>query len=166
MLATSLLAVAALQVSYRPGISADTLPIATTMTRSLMNPLSISHERFIVATDEDDARLGFGQIRPLGSDGLWELASVYVVESARGNRIGSEVVRRLMVQHEEAGRPLAALYLLTLATTTDFYLPLGFETREGSQVPTAMAFEVAAGTALSAIVKNKLVCMQYTGVKS
>ena len=154
----------AAEVLYRPGRPADEPLIAATMLKEKMNPLGIQHSRFIVASDAAGATLGFGQIRELGGGGeLWELASLYVQEEHRRNGVGSELVRRLMGSHLAAGRRLDALFLLTLEPTTRFYDPLGFRLALADEVPKGMALEVAAGTALSFVLGNKLVCMRHGG---
>ena len=151
-------------VLYRPGQPGDEVLIASTMFKEKMNPLGIKHARFIVATDAAGTTLGFGQIRELGADGaLWELASLYVLEDWRGRGVGSELARRLLAGHEAAGRALSALYLLTLEPTTPFYETFGFRSARSEEVPKEMALEVAAGTALSFVLGNKLVCMRHAG---
>ena len=147
---------------FRTGKPKDAGLISATMLRMKMNPLGINHERFLVATDSGGATLGFGQIRNLGDRGdLFELASLYVQEDERGRGVGTELVRRLLTAHEAAGRSLGALFLLTLEPTTPFYEALGFRVADANEVPKEMALEVAAGTALSFVLGNKLVCMRH-----
>jgi N-acetylglutamate synthase-like GNAT family acetyltransferase len=146
-------------VQYRVGAKEDEALIAGTMLRELMNPLGISHERFLVAT-EAERQVGFGQIRPLGDDD-WELASVYVVVEARQQGIGSSLVRQLLEMHSDAGRDLSRVYLLTLGTTQNWYEEFGFAVTQSP--PPSMSVEVAAGGAISRILGNELVCMKYQG---
>ena len=40
------------------------------------------------AFDDGGERVGFGQIRELGNNGLWELASLYVEPAYRGRGVG------------------------------------------------------------------------------
>lgn len=151
-------------VSYRQGSTADLPLFFATMLKEKMNPFGLKHERFVVATDGNGPEevIGFGQIRKLGDEGkLWELASLWVREDQRGRGVGSELVRRLLRAHEEQGRSLVALSLLTLEPTIAFYEPLGFRPATSDEVPKEMALEVAAGTALSAVLGNKLVCMRW-----
>jgi len=155
------------KLRFRRGMQADTFPIALTMVQEFMNPLSINHERFLVAMDEDGQRVGFGQIRELGeAGGLWELASIYVVQEWRGRGLGSELVRRLLDAHSSAGNSLSSVYLLTIASTLGFYSRLGFTQCEDANVPKSMAFEVAAGSVISSVLGNKLVCMKYDSAKA
>ena len=149
---------------YRAGQPGDELLISSTMFKEKMNPLGIKHERFIVATGASGDTIGFGQIRDLGDGGgLWEIASLYVNEGQRSRGIGTELVRRLLAAHESRGHSLDALYLLTLEPTTPFYQALGFRLAAKDEVPQEMALEVAAGTALSFVLGNKLVCMRHGG---
>jgi N-acetylglutamate synthase-like GNAT family acetyltransferase len=149
-------------VAYRPGKLIDTPLLVSTMAKELMNPLGIDHKRFLVATLKD-APIGFGQIRELGDNQLWELASLFVLPDHRSAGVGSALVHRLLDLHKAAGRPLESVYLLTLAPTIPFYKRNGFIRCTEDEVPSAMAFEVAAGSAISAILGNKLVCMRYGG---
>ena len=50
---------------FRRGSFGDLVPIATTMAKNLMNPLSIKVDCFEVAESEGQ-RIGWGQLRPLG----------------------------------------------------------------------------------------------------
>ena len=155
-----------LEVTFRGGCPTDKLPIALTMVRELMNPLAINPECFIVATDSATSeRIGFGQIRALGNS-QWELASIYVVTGCRGAGIGTQLCERLIDEHQAAGRRLGELHLLTLEKTEPFYTSLGFRKCVGSAIPSAMAFEVAAGTALCSLLGEKLICMRHAAEKS
>ncbi len=92
---------------------------------------------------------------------LWELASVWVDARWRGRGVGSALVRRLLRRHEQRGRALRDVYLLTLAPTSAWYAQFGFATVDAPErVPSPMALEVAAGTMLSAVLGNELVCMR------
>ena len=157
-LVIGLVAAAGHALTFRPGRMADTVPIAAAMATNLMNPLSIRAERFEVATGPDDERLGWGQLRPLGDDGLWELASVFVVPERRGEGIGSAVVRRLLATHAAAGRRVEDVYLLTLARTRPWYEALGFG--DAGDVPDALALEAAAGRAVTFALGEELVVLR------
>ena len=94
---------------------------------------------------------------------LWELASVYVVPNRRSEGIGRALVRSVLDQHAiDYGRSKERVYALTLSSTVDWYATnFGFETIEDSQkIPGPMAFEVAAGTAITKLMGNKLVCLE------
>lgn len=54
-------------LKYRLGEPGDILPIAATLLKEKMNPLSLDHERFIVCETASGERVGFGQVRPLAS---------------------------------------------------------------------------------------------------
>lgn len=57
-------------VRFRCGRSDDEPTIAFTMAKELMNPLGISYKNFVVAEDiQTGDRVGWAQIRPLGSSG-------------------------------------------------------------------------------------------------
>jgi N-acetylglutamate synthase-like GNAT family acetyltransferase len=58
------------EVRFRNGRSDDEPTIAFTMAKELMNPLGISYKNFVVAEDiQSGDRVGWAQIRPLGSSG-------------------------------------------------------------------------------------------------
>lgn len=58
------------KVRFRCGRSDDEPTIAFTMAKELMNPLGISYKNFVVAEDiQTGDRVGWAQIRPLGSSG-------------------------------------------------------------------------------------------------
>ena len=63
--ATLLLLHPAQCLRFRRGSFGDLVPIATTMAKNLMNPLSIKVDCFEVAESEGQ-RIGWGQLRPLG----------------------------------------------------------------------------------------------------
>lgn len=96
---------------------------------------------------------------------LWELASLVVAADWRGRGVGSSLVRRLLERHQgQQGHSLSDIYLITLAPTCPFYEVLGFRRLEERRlVPKQMAFEVAAGQVLSAVLGNELACMRYDG---
>lgn len=93
---------------------------------------------------------------------LWELASVYVVPSRRSEGIGRALVRSVLDQHKEFGRANEAVYALTLSSTVDWYSQhFGFVSIDDpNDVPKPMAFEVAAGTAITKLMGNQLVCLK------
>ena len=150
------------RVLFRPGERSDTIPIAKQLLQMKMNPLSLSTEDFIVC-ESGNRRIGFAQIRKLAGaepKPLWELASVYIDDEWRGSGVGSALVNRLLVRHSAMGRVAADIYLLTLAPTAGWYERLGFGCVPKMEVPRGMAFELAAGEALSAVLGNELVCMR------
>jgi len=107
----------------------------------------------MVARSERESKLERNQ--------LWELASVYVVPSCRGRGIGSELVRRVLARHVGLGRRSADVFILTLATTKEWYQRLGFVLAD--QPPESMKFEVAVGNILTNLISAELICMRYSG---
>ena len=93
---------------------------------------------------------------------LWELASVYVIPECRSEGIGRALVKGVLEQHRNFGRANEAVYALTLSSTFDWYATnFGFVSVEDpNDVPTPMAFEVAAGTAITKLMGNQLVCLR------
>ena len=93
---------------------------------------------------------------------LWELASVYVIPERRSEGIGRALVRSVLDQHRDFGRASEAVYALTLSSTFDWYSQnFGFvSVDDPNNVPKPMAFEVAAGTAITKLMGNQLVCLR------
>ena len=150
-------------VRFRSGAAADQPAIFRAMVAQLMNPLALRVEHFLVADDDaGSGRVGFGQIRPVGSD-LWELASVYVDDDWRGRGVGSELVRQLLAGHAAAGRPPCEVHLLTLDKTRGFYRALGFEQLSIKSAPAAMRPEMIAGSAITKLLGEELACMRFEG---
>jgi N-acetylglutamate synthase-like GNAT family acetyltransferase len=92
---------------------------------------------------------------------FYELASVYVLPEFRGKGIGKELINRVLQRHEDRGRPVSDVYLLTLTTTVSWYYDsFGFEVVPEEEVPAQMAFEIAAGKLITRLIGAKLCCMR------
>ena len=89
---------------------------------------------------------------------LWELASVYVVPARRREGVGGDLVREVLSQHRRRRRNGGDVYVLTLSRTVDWYRSFGFV--EETNVPRPMEFEVAAGSVISKLMGNRLVCLR------
>ena len=89
---------------------------------------------------------------------LWELSSVYVQPPYRGNGVGTELVRRLLQNHIRQNRSTRDIYLLTLDRTQDWYTSLNFELTQ--DIPKAMQLEMAAGSVLTKMLGEKVICMK------
>lgn len=162
--------------SIRPATSAEVLSARKLLFEQAMNPFAISTENLLVASEQDPERgeesssicaglLGFGQIRPLDNQ-YSELASLYVVPERRNEGIGTEIVKALVERHSgrqsHDQRSRQQICLLTLRSTSKFYTSLGF--REASraeleQLPRAIQLEFKAGSLLSFVLSNDLICM-------
>lgn len=145
-----------LALVFREATSDDVFFARKILFQEAMNPLSVSMRTLLVAHDvENQDILGFGQIRPL--DGQYsELASLYVLPDYRGQGIGSSVVEELLKRHEDGTK----VCLLTLRPTTSFYEAHGFLPIESSNdLPASVQFEFKAGSLISIVLGNDLVCM-------
>ena len=91
---------------------------------------------------------------------LYELASVYVAVDARRRGLGSELVRRLLARHAQLGRASSDVYLLTLGKTAAWYCALGFELVADADVPAPMTLEFKAGSWITRLIGEDLVCMR------
>jgi ribosomal protein S18 acetylase RimI-like enzyme len=158
-----------------------------TLIKEFMNPLSLQPNCMVIAynngdndnainrSDNGDAILGFGQIRPL-NDRFSELASLYVFKQYRQQGIGSQIVQELLNRHnnnnnnksikdkEPALELILKVCLLTLRPTMKFYQKYNFrevsrQEMEALKLPFSMKLEAAAGSAISAFLGNDLVCM-------
>ena len=97
---------------------------------------------------------------------LFELSSVYVDVSYRGQGIGTELVKRVLRKRLlESQKPClpSTIYCLTLATTVDWYRDnFGFETVPSTDIPAPMALEVTAGNIITKLIGARLCCMRGT----
>lgn len=150
-------------LAFRSATPKDVFLARKTMFSEAMNPLAVSQDRLLVAfdDDEDERLLGFGQIRPL-SDVYSELASLYVMPENREQGIGGALVQQLLLRHEEQ-EEATQVCLLTLRPTSGFYEKYGFEVLDEkemkSSMPSSFQFEYAAGSVVSSLLGNGLVCM-------
>jgi len=157
--------VSALSVRFRRATFGDVAAARKLLLAEKMNPLSLSEERLLVAYDDanngvNDQLIGFGQIRPLSPE-YSELASLFVVPRCRGEGVGSALVEQLLSLHDEnEDDKNRKVCLLTLRPTCPFYERCGFQTTDDlSEFPLSFRLEYAAGTAVSALLGNDLVCM-------
>ncbi|KAL7580013.1 hypothetical protein ACA910_005002 [Epithemia clementina (nom. ined.)] len=148
-----------------------------------MNPLSITQAHLLIAKrgeehvepgngNEDNFFLGFGQIRPL-TDHFSELASLYVLPQFRRQGIGMAIIQELLARHDgkyqsSHGDAVAIenttpprVCLLTIRPTMPLYEKCGFtEVEDISTMPAVLQFEYQAGSVISKILSNKIVCME------
>ena len=151
----------AFNIEYRPATTNDVNVARKILFHQAMNPLSIRAEHMIVATDEtnDNALVGFGQIRPIpSSDKYCELASVYVDPSYRRKGIASSIIQQLLDRHDSLNQN--TICLLTLKPTTPLYEKYGFQiVTDISTMPQGIQLEFRAGSMISTFLGNNLVCM-------
>ena len=134
-----------------------------------MNPLSVSQDHLLIArrdgsAGKDNELLGFGQIRPL-TNNFDELASLYVLPEFRRQGVGKALIQELLVRHDErcknnSGAKDKDVCLLTIRPTVSLYQKFGFiEVEDISSLPTILQMEYKAGSIISKILNNQLVCM-------
>mmetsp|Transcript_45441 Transcript_45441/g.106079 ORF Transcript_45441/g.106079 Transcript_45441/m.106079 type:complete len:126 (-) Transcript_45441:276-653(-) len=123
-----------------------------------MNPLStLVPSRFLLACDGESRISGFGQLREQGD--LWELASLFVEKSSRGQGVGSALVQRLLTRHESSAAAGKPVYLLTLQDKSSFYRRHGFAV---APPPGPLQFEAALGKVIAKLATGQeLICMRY-----
>ena len=157
-------------IEYRIATRDDIAYARTSLLENLMNPISLSEKHLLCAYDkEKDELLGFCQIRPIQSSNDskscsdFELASLFVKRECRSKGIGSGLVREILQKFDASHKNQAAcVYLLTLRPTIKFYEPFGFKVLEGkaiTSIPQTLQLELAAGTIISSILGNQIVCM-------
>mmetsp|Transcript_3710 Transcript_3710/g.8558 ORF Transcript_3710/g.8558 Transcript_3710/m.8558 type:complete len:331 (-) Transcript_3710:59-1051(-) len=91
---------------------------------------------------------------------LWELSSVYVVPEYRKRGIGSELVQGVLQRTKYSLKPGKEVYALTLAKTVPWYQQLGFDLEPVP--PSSMALEIAAGSVITSLIGEELVCIKTT----
>jgi N-acetylglutamate synthase-like GNAT family acetyltransferase len=172
---------ASFALQFRPATTEDLSWIRSTLLREYMNPLSVQAESFLIATtnnSDNDTNpsvsspgIGFGQIRPLNSD-YAELASLYVAPKYRRQGVGSQLVQRLVQQHDKNHADAATgVCLLTLRPTAPFYQPFGFtivtdKSKVQPPLPGALQLEIGLGNIVSTLLGNELICMVRPPVAS
>ncbi|KAK9835854.1 hypothetical protein WJX74_009393 [Apatococcus lobatus] len=117
-----------------------------------MNPLGLNASRFLVALDAQGTLSACGQLEPKPSAvkvEFQELRTLIVAKSARGQGLGTSVMKALV---ERAGS--VPIFLTTLRKTIPFYARAGFQEIPLSQAPRALWFEAAAGTVVARLAAN------------
>lgn len=114
--------------SLRPAASADFPAICKLIWQVGINPLGLDWRRFTLAVDERDTILGCGQVKP-HRDGTRELASIAVIESARGHGIARMIITSLMLAETPP------LYLTCRPELQTLYTRFGFHTLPRSEYP-------------------------------
>lgn len=150
---------------YRHATQRDIWAARMILFQGAMNPLSISRENnFIVAFDDtkkEEPMIGFGQIRIVDEE-YAELASLYVYPEHRRQGIGGKLVETLLSRHSTGMNSNKKVCLLTLEPTTQFYEEHGFRRvteSERRRLPTPVQFEFLAGSVVSSLLGNDIVCM-------
>ncbi len=99
------------------------MPAIRSLVRAVrINPTGLNWQHFIIAVTEGNEILGCGQVKT-HRDGSRELASIAVVESARGLGIARAIIERLLSEHKD--RPL---FLMCRASLQSLYDKFGFHT--------------------------------------
>lgn len=163
-------------IQYRPATSNDVTMARKILFQQAMNPLSIHAEHMIVASDDNDKVIGFGQIRPLEytntNDDMTvsrysELASLFVDPDYRRMGIATSIIQKLLERQDDDNRNdnshSAAVCLLTLRPIVPLYERHKFEIimdeSEIQKLPKAIQLERMAGSMISKFLGNDLVCM-------
>ncbi len=113
----------------RPAIRKDFPAIRALIHEVSINPTGLNWRHFLVAVTPDNALLGCGQIKP-HSDGSREMASIAVVERARGQGVARAVIQELLTL--EKARPL---YLMCRARLESLYNKFGFRAIGPNEMP-------------------------------
>lgn len=109
------------KVTLRAATAADQTVITKLVREVGINPLQLAWPNFLIAERIEAAPrvVGIGQLRPHG-DGIVELASLAVVEDARGSGIGTLLVNALV---DKADRPL---FLMCESSKVGYYQRFDF----------------------------------------
>ena len=108
-------------VSYRlqAATPAQRGEIKALVRAARINPLGLDWQRFVVALDENDVVIGCGQLKS-HRDGSWELASIVVAPSWRGQGVARAIIEHLL---NNSPRPL---WLTCVSPLIPFYTRFGF----------------------------------------
>lgn len=113
----------------RPAVSEDFPSIRALIHVVKINPTGLDWHHFLVAVTPENKLLGCGQIKP-HYDGSLELASIAVLEQARGQGVARAVIQELLLR--ETTRPL---YLMCRARLESLYLKFGFHAINLANMP-------------------------------
>jgi N-acetylglutamate synthase-like GNAT family acetyltransferase len=142
----------------RPAVEHDSTAIRALIHEVGINPLGLSWQRFLIAESLDGRFAGCAQLKP-HADGSLELASLAVVEFARGQGVASLLVKTLM------DRVKGPLYLTCRPHLEIFYQQYGF--RRVEQAETLPAYfrriQRLAKIAYKLRLVDGLVCVMVAG---
>eukprot|EP00913_Durusdinium_trenchii_P035687 g33392.t1 len=151
--------------------------IAFTIAKMIMSPFGLSAPNFLVAVKEasPEDRVGFAQLRPLdledGSDPPKKasegalllrfedesspllLASLFVNVEARGQGIGSALVRALLERRKTEQK--RRVYALTLKNKLGFFERLQFQEVSGDDLPEDLSLEVSLGRLIAPLAAGE-----------
>jgi N-acetylglutamate synthase-like GNAT family acetyltransferase len=115
-------------MTLRSALPQEQMLIGRLILENNLNPFGMNWKNFIVAADEKNQLLGFGQIKKHG--GVEELASLVVRQEHQGKGISRLLMDSLI---ESGTRPL---WLMCESTLTAYYSAFGFEEVKGhSKLP-------------------------------
>lgn len=117
-----------MNIILSPAAASDSAAIRTLIHTVGINPTALDWRRFTIATDENGAMLGCGQIKAHG-DGAYELASIAVWPRFQGQGVGRAIIMHLLA---EAPSPL---YLTCRAGLRTYYEKFGFQSLVYAQMP-------------------------------
>jgi ribosomal protein S18 acetylase RimI-like enzyme len=160
LLFQAMVGAAAFEVQIRSAAADDVATARKILFKEAMNPLSVAKDRLLVANvvgSDTIVLAGFGQIRPV-DENYSELASLYVLPDFRRRGVATKLISTLLERHDAACEQ-RMVCLLTLRPTTPLYEPHGFRVVPKQDMPRALQFEYAAGSVISALLGNDLVCM-------
>ena len=117
-----------MNIILRPATASDSAAIHKLIRTVGINPMALDWQRFTIATAENGAMLGCGQIKPHG-DGTYELASIAVWPRYQGQGVGRTIILHLL---EDAPAPL---YLTCRGQLRPYYEKFGFQSLTYAQMP-------------------------------
>lgn len=117
------------ELILRPATEADFPAIKRLIHRVRINPTGLDWRRFVVMVDETDKVRACGQLKPHENNRIWELASIAVDPSRRGQGAARRIIEHLI---SDATRPL---YLICQTGMGPFYEKWGFRSIEQDEMP-------------------------------
>lgn len=132
----------------------DTWDVLKLIATEKLNPIALNMNNFIVARDKEPVSgqvVGAGQLKYIGND-AYELSSIVVDDSYRGQGIGGAIVRQIL-DAKVPDTMHAQIFLLTVEDRQGFYARFGFQ--KATHAPTLLSLEKMVGSIVARVVAHQ-----------
>lgn len=141
-------------ISIENATKNDTWGVLKLVAKEKLNPIALNMNNFIVARDKEPVSgqvVGAGQLKYIGKD-AYELSSIVVDDSYRGQGIGGAIVRQIL-DAKVPDTMHAQIFLLTVEDRQGFYARFGFQ--KATRAPTLLSLEKMVGSIVARVVAHQ-----------